>query len=77
MRDIVLESEEAAMPTCPECENELDVEFDELEEGDVLACDECGSEYEVVAVDPLELAKVDAAYDDGAEELFDEDEEDE
>lgn len=65
------------MPTCPECENELNVELDELEEGDVLACDECGSEYEVVGVDPLELTKVDEEYDEEDEELFDEDEEEE
>jgi alpha-aminoadipate carrier protein LysW len=65
------------MPTCPECENNLDVELDELEEGDVLACEECGSEYEVVGVDPLELTKVDEEYDDEDEELFDEDEEEE
>jgi alpha-aminoadipate carrier protein LysW len=65
------------MPTCPECENNLDVELDELEEGDVLACEECGSEYEVVDVDPLELTKVDEEYDDEDEELFDEDEEEE
>ncbi|MGH9605257.1 MAG: hypothetical protein ACRD3N_06095, partial [Terracidiphilus sp.] len=55
---IVLESEEAAMPSCPECENELDVELDEVEEGDVVACEECGTEYEVVGVEPLELARV-------------------
>jgi alpha-aminoadipate/glutamate carrier protein LysW len=54
-----LEREEAAMPSCPECENELDVELDLVEEGDVVACEECGTEYEVVGVEPLELAKVD------------------
>ena len=47
------------MPSCPECENVLDIELDEVEEGDVVACDECGTEYEVVGVDPLELARVD------------------
>jgi len=31
------------MPNCPECENELDIELDEVEEGDVVACEECGS----------------------------------
>jgi alpha-aminoadipate/glutamate carrier protein LysW len=65
------------MPSCPECENELDVEVDELEEGDVVACDECGSEYEVVGVDPLELTKVDEDYEDDEEELFEEEEEEE
>jgi len=44
------------MPNCPECDNELDIEMDEVEEGDVVACDECGSEFEVVGVEPLELA---------------------
>ena len=46
------------MPSCPECENVLDIEVDEVEEGDVIACEECGSEYEVVGVDPLELSRV-------------------
>lgn len=63
------------MPSCPECENELDVEVDELEEGDVVACDECGSEYEVVGVDPLELSRVDEDYEDDEEEYLEEDEE--
>jgi alpha-aminoadipate carrier protein LysW len=67
--------EEAAMPSCPECENELDVEIDELEEGDVIACEECGSEYEVVGVEPLELSRVDEDVEDEDEELYDEEEE--
>jgi len=46
------------MPSCPECENNLDIEMDEVEEGDVVACEECGTEYEVVGVEPLELARV-------------------
>lgn len=46
------------MPNCPECETELNIDLDEVDEGDVVACDECGSEYEVVGIDPLELARV-------------------
>ncbi len=65
------------MANCPECENELDVEVSELDEGDVVACGECGSEYEVVGVDPLELAKVDGDDEDEEEEFFDEEEEEE
>jgi alpha-aminoadipate carrier protein LysW len=53
-----LESEEATMPSCPECETALNIDVEEVEEGDVIACDECGTEYEVVGVDPLELARV-------------------
>ncbi|MGD0801392.1 MAG: hypothetical protein ABR906_08760 [Terracidiphilus sp.] len=64
------------MPSCPECENSLDVELDEVEEGDVVACDECGAEYEVVGVEPLELARVGDDLDDD-EDLLVEDEEEE
>jgi alpha-aminoadipate carrier protein LysW len=67
--------EEATMPSCPECENDLDVELDEVEEGDVVACDECGSEYEVVSVEPLELARVDGDDDDDEDPLDEEEEE--
>jgi alpha-aminoadipate/glutamate carrier protein LysW len=72
----VTESEEAAMPSCPECENELDVDVEEVEEGDVVACDECGTEYEVVGVEPLELARVDDELDE-EDDLYAEEEEEE
>jgi alpha-aminoadipate carrier protein LysW len=64
------------MTNCPECENGLDIELDEVEEGDVVTCDECGSEYEIVGVEPLELARVDGDLDDD-DEPFEEEEEDE
>ncbi len=64
------------MPSCPECENNLDVEVDELEEGDVVACEECGSEYEVVGVEPLELTRVGDELDED-DEFFEEEEEEE
>jgi alpha-aminoadipate carrier protein LysW len=67
--------EEAAMPNCPECENSLDIEMDEVEEGDVVACDECGTEYEVVGVEPLELARVDGDLDVDDEPLEEDEEE--
>ena len=65
------------MPNCPECENGLDIELDEVEEGDVVACDECGTEYEVVGVEPLELARIDGDLDEDDEEPFAEEEEEE
>jgi alpha-aminoadipate carrier protein LysW len=61
--------------SCPECENALDIELDEVEEGDVVACEECGTEYEVVGVEPLELARVDGDLDE-EDELVEEEEED-
>jgi alpha-aminoadipate carrier protein LysW len=72
-----LEREETVMPSCPECENDLNIELDEVEEGDVVTCDECGTEYEVVGVEPLELARMDAGLDEDDEELTDEEEEEE
>ena len=65
------------MPSCPECESNLDIEMDEVEEGDVVSCEECGTEYEVVAVDPLELTRVGDDADDEDDEYFDEEEEEE
>ena len=63
------------MPSCPECENELDIEMDEVAEGDVVACDECGTEFEVVGVEPLELTRVGEDLDEDDEDLLDEEEE--
>jgi len=65
------------MPTCPECENDLDIEVDEVEEGDVVACEECGTEYEIVGVEPLELSRVGEDYDEEDEDYDEEEEEEE
>jgi alpha-aminoadipate carrier protein LysW len=53
------------MAVCPECENALNVDAAEAEEGDVITCDECGAEFEIVTTEPLELSKVE---DDGYED---------
>ncbi|MGC2162813.1 MAG: hypothetical protein WA634_12940 [Silvibacterium sp.] len=63
------------MPNCPECETVLDFEADEVDEGDVIVCDECGTEFEVIATDPLEIVKVDEDYEDDEENASDEEEE--
>lgn len=65
------------MTSCPECESELDIELDEIEEGDVVACNECGTEYEVVGVEPLELSRVEEGIDEDEEDFVEEDEEEE
>jgi alpha-aminoadipate/glutamate carrier protein LysW len=63
---------------CPECDNPLDIDVDEVEEGDVIQCDECGTDIEIVSSDPLELAAVDAeGYDDEDEGPHEADEEEE
>ena len=50
---------------CPECDNPIVVDVDEVEEGETVQCDECGMDLEIVSVDPLEVAAIDVAgYDD-------------
>jgi alpha-aminoadipate carrier protein LysW len=56
------------MALCPECENPLDFDEEDVEEGEVILCDECGNEFEVITVEPLELAPVEEGYDDEEEE---------
>jgi alpha-aminoadipate/glutamate carrier protein LysW len=43
----------------------------------VVSCEECGTEYEVVAVEPLELARVGDDPDEEDDEYFEEEEEEE
>jgi len=49
---------EAGMAICPECEARLDLEQDEVEEGEVINCPECGQELEIVNTDPIEVERV-------------------
>lgn len=59
------------MATCPECDAEIVIDDDDLEEmeaGDPWDCDACGSRLRVSTLDPLEF--------EGDDEQDDEDEED-
>jgi alpha-aminoadipate/glutamate carrier protein LysW len=40
---------------CPECAAEIDVDEDEVEEGEILSCPECEVELEVVQIHPVHL----------------------
>ncbi len=63
------------MPTakCPECDEEVYVDADS-EQGDVVTCDECGTDLEVVGLDPVELDAYTGDYDDlGDDDSDDED----
>lgn len=53
------------MPTtaCPECSEDVFVDADS-EQGDMVTCDECGTELEIVGLDPVELDIADADKDD-------------
>lgn len=56
--------------TCPDCEADVHVDTD-ADKGDIMVCDECGAQLEVVGLDPVELDIVEDADDE------DDDEEDE
>jgi alpha-aminoadipate carrier protein LysW len=43
------------MVNCPSCDAAIDVDQDELDEGDTLTCEECGADLTVSGLDPLEL----------------------
>jgi alpha-aminoadipate carrier protein LysW len=56
--------------TCPECEGDVHVDI-EADKGEIVDCDECGVQLEVVGLDPVELDIVEE------EALDDDDDEDE
>ena len=56
------------MLICPECENNLDIDEDEVDEGEVISCSECGTDFEVVTTNPLELKAVEEGYEEEDEE---------
>ena len=59
------------MATCPECDAEMEIDDDDIEEmeaGDPWDCDACGSHLRVASLDPLDFESDDEE---------DEDEEDE
>jgi alpha-aminoadipate carrier protein LysW len=65
---------EAIMVPCPECENNLDIDEEEVDEGEVVSCTECGTDFEIVTTNPLELKTVGEGYeedDDDEEESED------
>jgi alpha-aminoadipate carrier protein LysW len=59
------------MVNCPKCDAVIDVDEEELDEGDSLICEECGANLSVSGTSPLELSQ-DKEEEDG--EDFDEDE---
>jgi alpha-aminoadipate carrier protein LysW len=67
---------EAIMVYCPECESDLDIEEDEVDEGEVVSCPECGTDFEVVTTNPIELKIVNEEEEEEEEEEEDEESED-
>jgi len=68
------------MVNCPKCDAIIDVDEDELDEGDTLTCEECGAGLTVSSLDPLELELGDEEEEEEEEEededfAYDEDDE--
>jgi alpha-aminoadipate carrier protein LysW len=71
------------MINCPLCATAIDVDEEELDEGDSLICEDCGANLNVTGVSPLELTP-DADDDDddedddedGEQDDYDEDDDD-
>jgi len=56
------------MANCPECEAAIDMEIEDVEEGQRMDCPECGAELEVVNTNPLELDVIASGDEDDEEE---------
>ena len=70
------------MATCPECDAEIEVDEDDLEEmeiGDPWDCDACGSTLRVASLNPIDFEsdEEDADEDEDDDEKEDADEDDE
>jgi alpha-aminoadipate/glutamate carrier protein LysW len=66
------------MVECPVCDGKIDVDEEDVDEGDTISCDECGAALKVVGTEPLELESAeDLEEDEEDEEGFLEEEEEE
>ncbi len=65
------------MVTCPACNGTIDVDEEDVDEGDSLSCDECGADLKVVGTEPLELESADELEEEDDDSYLGEDEEDE
>ncbi len=66
------------MVKCTECEAEIDLDEEEVEEGEVVVCPECSVELEVAQIHPVQLkAILDEDDDDDLDTLDDDDDDDE
>jgi alpha-aminoadipate carrier protein LysW len=61
------------MVTCPVCEGAIDVDEEDVDEGDTISCDECGADLKVLGTDPLEIESVDDLDEDEEDEEADDD----
>ena len=66
------------MVTCPVCEGTIDVDEEDVDEGDTISCDECGADLRVTGTSPLEVESAEEVEEEEeADDEFLEDEEEE
>jgi alpha-aminoadipate carrier protein LysW len=67
------------MVNCPSCDASIDVDEEELDEGDSLICEECGSTLNVTGLNPLDLevAEEEEEEDDEDDDFSDDEDEEE
>ena len=65
------------MVNCPVCDGAIDVDEEDVDEGDSVSCDECGADLKVVGTDPLELESAEEEEEDEDEDFLDDEEEEE
>ena len=63
------------MVSCPVCDGQIDVDEEDVDEGDSLSCDECGADLKVVGTDPLEIESAEELEEEEEEEYIEEDDE--
>ncbi len=66
------------MVKCPVCDGAIDVDEEDVDEGDTISCDECGADLRVASTDPfLELESAEEVDEEDEEEYVEGDEEEE
>jgi len=65
------------MVKCPVCEGAIDVDEEDVDEGDTVSCDECGADLRVVGTDPLEMESADDLEDEDEDDFLDDKDEEE
>lgn len=65
------------MVTCPVCEGEIDLDEEDVDEGDTISCDECGADLRIVGTDPLEVESAEHNEEEEESDTYVEDEDEE
>jgi len=65
------------MVKCPVCDGAIDIDEEDVDEGDTLSCDECGADLRVTGTDPLEMESADDVEEEDEDDFLDDEDEEE